>query len=239
MNRKEIDINSIKNSDYAASKSNDEIFINEHMGLIKSIASKIFQSGKVPSCIEFDDLISWGVEGLLKAKKGFKENLNTKFQTYAYYRIRGEILDSIRNEWTSRMPKEYYEKKVKLQETLADFIDDSISENSGSANDKVDEAVESATFVHYLSSEIQMEISESKGTKDPEIEIIDENYDFLWNEIKDLDYPYKEVIELFYIHGLKQVEIAEHLKLSKSRICRIHSDVLNKLKMRIVQGKFE
>ena len=41
------------------------------------------------------------------------------------------------------------------------------------------------------------------------------------------------MIELFYIHGLKQVEIAEHLKLSKSRICRIHMNVLEKLKKRL------
>ncbi len=70
-------------------------------------------------------------------------------------------------------------------------------------------------------------------TKDPEIEVVDENYDFLWKEIYDLEHPDKDVIELFYIHGLKQVEIAKHLKISKSRICRIHMNVLDRLKHRL------
>ncbi len=108
-----------------------------------------------------------------------------------------------------------------------------MNESGSKPKEKVNQAVESATFVHYLSGEIKQNVSESKGTKDPEIEIVDENYDFLWKEIYELEHPDKDVIELFYIHGLKQVEIAKHLKLSKSRICRIHMNVLSKLKNRL------
>ena len=233
MTSNNLDISKLQNNEALNNKGYSEEFISENMPLIKNIANKILQAGKVPTGIDFEDLISWGIEGLLKAKKGFKKNLNTKFQTYAYYRIRGEILDSIRNEWSAKMPQAYREKKQKLQETLSNFIDDTINESSGSANDKVDRAIESATLVHYVSSEVKQNVSDSKGTKNPEIEVIDENYDFLWKEIYDLDYPDKDVIELFYIHGLKQVEIAEHLKLSKSRICRIHMNVLEKLKKRL------
>tara|TARA_B100000427_G_scaffold50538_1_gene38547 strand:- start:5445 stop:6167 length:723 start_codon:yes stop_codon:yes gene_type:complete len=233
MTSNNLDVSKLQNNEAINNKGYSEEFISENMPLIKNIANKILQAGKVPTGIDFEDLISWGIEGLLKAKKGFKKNLNTKFQTYAYYRIRGEILDSIRNEWSAKMPQDYREKKQKLQETLSNFIDDAINESSGSANDKVDRAIESATLVHYVSSEVKQNVSESKGTKNPEIEVIDENYDFLWKEIYDLDYPDKDVIELFYIHGLKQVEIADHLKLSKSRICRIHMNVLEKLKKRL------
>ncbi len=233
MSKKKININNLQYNDVLKDKGHSEEFINENMPLIKNIASKILQAGKVPSCIDFDDLLSWGVEGLLKAKRGFKKDLKTKFQTYAYYRIRGEILDSIRSEWNSRIPQEYRDRRKKLQETLAEFIEDTMNESSSKPKEKVNQAVESATFVHYLSGEIKQNVSESKGTKDPEIEIVDENYDFLWKEIYELEHPDKDVIELFYIHGLKQVEIAKHLKLSKSRICRIHMNVLSKLKNRL------
>jgi len=228
-----LDINKLQQRDAVKDKGYSEDFIKENMPLIKNIASKIMQAGKVPSCIEYEDLLSWGVEGLLKAKKGFKKNLKTKFQTYAYYRIRGEILDSIRNEWSSKVPQEYRDRKQKLQETLSEFIEDVMHESTKSPKEKVNKAIESATFVHYVSSEMKHGVSESKGTKDPEIEVIDENYDYLWKEIYNLEHPDKDVIELFYIHGLKQVEIAEHLKISKSRICRIHMNVLEKLKKRL------
>ncbi len=233
MSKKNIDITKLQYSDARKDRGHSEEFINEHMALIKSIASKILHAGKVPSCIDYEDLISWGVEGLLKAKKGFKKNLKTKFQTYAYYRIRGEILDSIRNEWNARIPQEYRDRRKKLQESLAEFIEDTINESNSKPKEKINEAVESATFVHYISGDMKQNISESKGTKDPEIEVVDENYDFLWKEIYDLEHPDKDVIELFYIHGLKQVEIAKHLKISKSRICRIHMNVLDRLKHRL------
>ena len=155
MQETNIDINKLQQKDIRSNRDISDTFIEEHMPLIKNIASKIMQAGKVPSCIDYEDLLSWGVEGLLKAKKGFKKNLKTKFQTYAYYRIRGEILDSIRNEWNSRIPQEYRDRRKKLQETLSEFIEDTIQESGSKPKEKVTEAVESATLVHYKSGEIK------------------------------------------------------------------------------------
>ena len=55
----------------------------------------------------------------------------------------------------------------------------------------------------------------------------------LWGENKALSSLERQVMELFYVNGLKQYEIAEHLKLSKSKVCRIHNKVLQDLKSRL------
>ena len=135
--KKDINISQIKSDFFHNQKEISEEFINENISIIKSIASKLIYAGKVPPCIEFEDLVSWGVEGLIKAKSSFNTNLKTKFQTYAYYRIKGEIMDSIRNEWSYRMPQDHNEKKDAVKEKVADFIEKSCEESKGPA-EKVD-----------------------------------------------------------------------------------------------------
>lgn len=232
--KKNINVANLSSEFLHSQKEITEDFINENISMIKSIASKLVYSGKVPPCIEFEDLVSWGVEGLIKAKSSFNENLKTKFQTYAYYRIKGEIMDSIRNEWSYRMPQEYTEKKQDVRNKVADFIDNSTSDANNTASEKsVDNSLKAASFVHFLSNEINNVVASQKGMGNPEVEKVDQNYDELWSEINTLDDIEIELIKLFYVNGMKQKEIAKHLDLSQSKVCRIHLKVLKKLKFRL------
>ena len=232
MKKETLNINELQYQDRVGRKQSYEKIVKEHIGLVKSIAGKYYHSGKVPSCIDFDDLISWGIEGLIKAKKSFNIELKTKFSTYAYYRIKGEIADSVREEWNNRMPKEYFEKRKKLQESLSSVIEDSMDNSDKSGEKKLDEAIHFASLVHYLSNDDNI-ISDKKGMKDPEEELIDNSYDELWEEIKCLEYPENNIIELFYIHGLKQNDIARRLNISSSKVCRLHMNILSKLKTKL------
>jgi len=87
--------------------------------LIKPIAKKI--KGKLPTHIELDDLIQEGVFGLMDAVESFDENLDIKFETHAYSRIRGSILDSLRNNDElpihARLRKNNLEKATSLLES--------------------------------------------------------------------------------------------------------------------------
>ena len=64
----------------------------EEMDFVQRLSFKFFGSLKLPSGVTQQDLYSWGLEGCLKAKKKFVPNKKTKFMTFAFLRIRGEIL---------------------------------------------------------------------------------------------------------------------------------------------------
>ena len=51
--------------------------------------------------------------------------------------------------------------------------------------------------------------------------------------VKDLDNDEKQIVKMFYIDSLNQKEIAEHLGYSKSKVSRMHADILNKLRIRL------
>ena len=115
-----INIDSLKyNEKINQSKDNtlSEDFINAHMGLIKSISKTIVTKNMMPSCIEFEDLVSWGIEGLVKARQAYTPDKGAQFKTYAYIKVRGAILDRIRREWEYRNPSQFLEKKSKSNQT--------------------------------------------------------------------------------------------------------------------------
>jgi RNA polymerase sigma factor for flagellar operon FliA len=81
--------------------SDREALILEHMAQIKYIAQRI--STKLPAHVEVNDLVGTGVIGLLDAIEKFDPNRGVKFKTYAELRIKGAILDSLRNlDWAPR-----------------------------------------------------------------------------------------------------------------------------------------
>src|SRR5947208_10767086 len=78
-----------------------DALIQETLPLIKHIAHRV--ATRLPANIEIRDLINAGVLGLLDAIEKFEPERNVKFKTYAEVRIRGAILDSLRNlDWAPR-----------------------------------------------------------------------------------------------------------------------------------------
>ena len=233
----ELNLNQLENSNLSnSSLEENDLLIEKHISYVEAIASKIIKSQKIPPCIDFGDLVSWGIEGLIKAKSKFNPDSNTKFETYAFYRIRGEILDSIRKEWKYRVPKEYLNSKKKFKEQLSDFIVDQIkeAETSQESEEKIsDNLIENAAVATFLSNDVSLAVSKGKGMQDPEIEQIDEAFHEIWDEIDTLNEEEKQVIDLFYIKGLKQFEIAEHMKCSTAKVSRIHYKIIQDLKVQL------
>jgi len=81
-----------------------ERLIIEHLPQVRLIARKIHE--RLPDTIAMDDLLSAGVVGLIQAIDNFDPSQNTKLRTYAEFRIRGAILDSLRDtDWAPRMKR--------------------------------------------------------------------------------------------------------------------------------------
>src|ERR1044071_5648017 len=98
-------------------KRTKEKLIMEYAPLIKFIAQKI--AVRLPSNIEFDDLVSSGVIGLMDAIDKYDPTRDNKFKTYAEFRIRGAILDELRaQDW---VPRSVRDKAKLLDRTMIEL----------------------------------------------------------------------------------------------------------------------
>ena len=88
----------------ARTEQEREELILEHLKQVHWIAARIHE--KLPSSVELDDLISAGIVGLLAAVDNFDPSKNASLKTYAEYKIRGAILDSLRGlDWAPRQKR--------------------------------------------------------------------------------------------------------------------------------------
>src|SRR6266705_1368437 len=98
-------------------KRTKEKLIVEYAPLIKFVAQKI--AVRLPSNIEFDDLVSSGVIGLMDAIDKYDPSRDNKFKTYAEFRIRGAILDELRaQDW---VPRSVRDKAKLLDRTMIEL----------------------------------------------------------------------------------------------------------------------
>lgn len=236
-NKKPVDVNQLIHEDRkkrAKETYVSEEFVIEHMSMVEAIASKIVRSGKKPSSIEFEDLVSWGVEGLIKAHQNFKDDKGSTFKTYAYYRIHGEMYDRIRQEWQYRNPNDYNAYRQQIQDRIAEVIEGGIE-----SEEQSDEAI-SPSFGSDLISSAAMSclmsidnIAETLGVEDPTMSLVDDGIITLREEIDQLDDEEKLLIDLFYHEDMSQKDIADKMNKSRSKICRMHMKVLEKLRRRL------
>lgn len=206
--------------------------------MVEAIASAISGKGSLPTGIEFDDLVSWGMEGLIKAHGNYRPEKGSAFRTYAYYRIRGEMYDRIRSEWQYRNPVDYAEHRRKIQERIADVVEEVLATSDQLNPSQVEERMASLIQESAVVCLVSLDgVEDLEGMHDPQFDVIDAQQSELWEEVAKLDPEERQVVELFYVHGLKQKEIAEKLNQSRSRVCRIHTKVLEKLRRRLLKRK--
>ena len=210
-----------------------EEVLNEHYSMIEAIASTVIAKQKLPLGTEFTDLVNWGVEGLHKAYNGYKENKGTQFKSYAFLRIRGEILDSLRKEWKYRFPQQYKDERQKAQDRIADIVENMLEAQekpgNGDLNIPLIDVISNASISPLVSIDNAGDIMDSHKQDEHTKDMIE----LLKEELETIDDDEKTFIKLFYIHGYSQKEVASKMKYSPSKMCRIHMKILEKLRRRL------
>ncbi len=209
--------------------------IEAYMPLVHSIASMVSGKGLPPS-VDYNDLVSDGTVGLMKAWGNFDPGRNVKFETYASYRIRGEILDGLKNY--SPVP---YRVQVMIRDLATKGYRAAVAEKVNrdekklekkqlsegefkTAVDKVKKIISASALMYMLSLEEMAERTEvtvqsERGPAD-EVEFM-ELRERLNVAKKTLPPLYQQVLQLFYQTGLNQKTIASQLNLSRPKVCRI------------------
>ena len=236
--------------EYGKTKSTEvrEKIILEYAPLVKMVAGRL--SMYLGYNVEYEDLVSYGVFGLIDAIDKFDALKDVKFETYASLRIRGAILDQIRKmDW---IPRTIRQKQKKIDAAIREIetkygrsaTDEEIAASLGITNDeyvdwqsqmKVTNVVSLNEFLEQ-GSEIPTDNNYNRSAQfDGPEEVIerDELKNILAESLELLTEKEKKVIVLYYYEELTLKEISSILEVSESRISQLHTRALQKMREKL------
>ena len=234
--------------EYNHSKSSviREQIIIEYVPLVKLVAGRL--NVYLGSNVEYDDLVSYGIFGLIDAIDKFDYSKGIKFETYASLRIRGAILDQIRKmDWIPRSVRQKQKaidsaiKKVEMEKG-PNYTDDDIAEELGiSENEYINwMAQTNISNVSSLEDFIEQgnEVSTSKNSSYYKIEpesVIEEKEikQIIMDALEQLTEKEKSVVLFYYYEELTLKEISRVMDVSESRVSQLHSKALKKMKQKL------
>jgi len=239
--------------EYAKTKSPKlrDILVTHYQSLVGYVA-KGFQSINT-SVIDWNDLVSAGTIGLIEAIQRFDPSRNIKFTTFATFRIRGAILDVLREiDWAPRKVrsnvKQVYRVISELQNKLArNPTEEEVADKLGISIEKYHKILESMYNNRFVSlQDIVFQHDEGCVFRDSFIDSYQDDDEFtstsneeLQNQLKEIlkSLPSKErlVITLYYYEGLNLADIASILNVTESRVCQIHAQSLLLVKSKILK----
>lgn len=238
---------------YTASGTLDRNQLVTHYApLVKRIAYHLM--ARLPSSVQVDDIVQNGMMGLLDAINRYEEGLGAQFETYAVQRIRGAMLDGLReNDWLPRSLRRdmrrieaavnALEQKFGRQPTeteLAESLDMGIGEYQKMLQDARGHQL--VYFEDFTDGEEEdfLERNFVGGEEDPLEKLLSKNMrEVLVKAIEDLPEREKSVMGLYYEQDLNLREIGEVLGVTESRICQLHSQAIARLRARIFGAKPE
>ncbi|MFB9329724.1 FliA/WhiG family RNA polymerase sigma factor [Paenibacillus aurantiacus] len=218
--------------------------IEDYLSLVDYVTNRMAIG--LPKNVSKDDLASNGVMGLIDAIEKFDYRRGLQFETYASWRIRGAIIDGLRQgDWVPRSVREkakrIEEAYQKLEQTYMRTVSDSeISKYLNVSEKEFQNMLQeiAVTTVCSLEDPIREEESETRlsllvdeKAKNPEHKV-HEFYlkDSLIRGIEKLTEKERTVVSLFYYEELSLSEIAEVMNLSPSRISQLHSKAILRLR---------
>lgn len=221
-----------------------EQLVMSHLNLVRFLANKFKNRGE-----PLDDLVQVGYLGLLKAVDRFDPDRGLEFTTYATPTILGEIKRHFRDKgWSVRIPRRLQELSAKVNQAtdtlttqlqrsptiqeIADYLDASV--------DEVLEAMESSSAYSSVplegtgSSENDdaPSVIDRYGSEDNELAFTDDRL-VIEEALKGFSPREREVIELRFLKGMTQIEIAEQLGISQVQVSRLLRRTLKKIQDKI------
>ena len=230
-----------------------EEIVKKYIPLVKYIASRVI-IGKT-KYIEYEDLVSYGMIGLMDALNKFDESKGMKFSTYASIRIKGSMIDELRrnspiskgamdklnryNEAIERLQKKLNKEPNLIQ--IADELNISLKEVSEIENYINYISVISLEDLIFSSEDEVPLIGTIKDEKSPSPEKhVEENeqLDYLAKAIELLNEKDRLVVTLYYYEELTLKEIGKILSVSESRVCQLHSRAILHLQKAMAKLKY-
>lgn len=221
-----------------------ERLILEHLPQVRLIARRIHE--RLPESVNLDDLISTGIVGLIAAIDNFDERHSVKLKTYAEYKIRGAILDSLRGlDWA---PRQQRKKAKRIEAALAAVeqrvhrlpTEEEVAEELGLPLDEYHAWLVDVRGVNLGS------IETASGAEDGRdlLQFISDDEEqwpsrlleraelerLLARAIDKMPYIERTILSLYYHEELTLREVAKVVKLHESRVSQLKSQAILRLR---------
>lgn len=221
-----------------------EKLVMSHLNLVRFIANKFKNRGE-----PIDDLIQVGYLGLLKAIDRFDPSRGLEFTTFATPTIMGEIKRHFRDKgWSVRVPRRLQELSAKVNQAtdtltsqlqrsptiaeIADYLDATV--------DEVLEAMESSSAYSSVSLEAPSgaddddtpSVIDRYATEDSDLAFTDDRI-IIEEALASFSPRERDVIEMRFLKGMTQIEIAEKLGISQVQVSRLLRQTLKKIQDKI------
>lgn len=236
--------------EYMKTKSTElrEKIILEYAPLVKTVAGRL--SMYLGYNVEYDDLVSYGIFGLIDAIDKFDTMKEVKFETYASLRIRGAILDQIRKmDWIPRTIRQRQKqidsviRQIEV-ETGKSASDEEIARKLGITNDEYTDWQSQMKITGLVSLNEYIEqgsdVSQDSGQHtaarfvSPEENVEKQELTrVLGDALELLTEKENKVITLYYYEDLTLKEISNVLEVSESRVSQLHTRALQKMKVKM------
>ena len=203
----------------------------------------------MPASVEFQDLVQWGLIGLLDAVEKFELDKNVKFKTYAITRIRGAIYDELRNlDW---VPRSVRQKARDIEDAIRITEEKKpphlVSMTQAISNEKKNLFKVSCTTVLSLNDvwggdgddKISlMDSLEAPVSMNPDAVVEKEEVrKIVASAIQELPEKERTVLVLYYYEDLTQKEIGKVLEVTESRVCQLHTKAILRLRSKLTHPK--
>lgn len=220
--------------------------VTKYAPLVKRIAYHMM--ARLPASVEVDDLIQVGLIGLLDAVSRFDGNQGAQFESYATQRIRGSMLDELREaDWLPRHVRQKSRQieaainrlqqrngKSPSEQEISDELDLSIDQYQSMLGD-----VKCSQLLYYedFSDEESASFLERylvDGSQDPLAVLEDEGFrDGLIAAIHHLPERERSMMGMYYEQDMNLKEIGVVLGVSESRVCQLHSQAVARLRAQL------
>jgi len=225
----------------SARERRDQIVL-ENLALVRAIAVRV--QGSLPVHVELDDLVHAGILGLMDAADKYDSGKQVVFQTYAKHRIKGAILDSLREaDWASR---DMRKRQKKVESFTRDFTareghapsDSEIADEMGVEVERwrkwaLELSAAGPVSTTALSPDgeetITMEFPAAEESQPDQLCAREEMKSKLAGVMQVLPERYRKVVFLYYSNDMSMKEIGAALGVNESRVSQIHKLALEKL----------
>lgn len=215
--------------------------VMHYQTLLKQVAGRI--GSTLPASVDREDLVSYGVFGLMDAIEKFEPDRGNKFETYAGPRIRGSIIDHIRTmDW---VPRSIRTKVKDLERARADLEislgrepeDQELADKLGISIDdlwimKSQASVSSVTTLDDADNEDRAPVHDmvfDPNSNPEELFQTEEIVAMVSSAVADMSERSKTIVVLYYIEEMTLAEIGQILGVTESRVCQLQSKVLHGL----------
>lgn len=220
-----------------------------HLPLVRYVALRIRE--RLPHYVEMEDLVSAGIVGLIDAYEKFDAAKNVQFRSYAQFRIRGAILDSLRGlDWGPRELR----RKAREIEAAVQQVTQRIGERP-QENQIADELgmplQEYQRLIYELHNLETSSLHELRGEDSAEEELAfvpaapeedpffrcmqQEQTRRLVEAVRELPPRPAQVLSLYYVEGMTLREIGAAIGLAESRVSQIRSAAIHQLRTRLTR----